>query len=117
MSPTNAASIVVLTGLEDDDKVAELLKAYLALNRLEPVEDELLPFEPEAVTMLRLASEGRVGILLTLAHGMLSAAAEAGVSAIDGEFASNFLSGVGHPVEPEEGALVLGDVDDLLLGG
>jgi hypothetical protein len=117
VSPTNAASIVVLTGLEDDDKVSNLLKAYLSLNRLDSVEDDLLPFEPEAVTMLRLASEGRVGILLTMAHMMLAAAAEAGVPTIDGEFARNHLTGQGHSVEPDEEALVLGDVDDLLLGG
>jgi hypothetical protein len=117
VSPTNAASIVVLTGLEDDDKVADLLKAYLALNRLDSVDDELLPFEPEAVTILRLASEGRVGILLTMAHGMLATAAEAGVPTIDGEFARNHLTGIGHSMEPDEEALILGDVDDLLLGG
>ena len=116
-SPTNAGSVVVLRGLTEDDQAAELLKAYLKEERVEPAADELSPFEPEAVTVLRHASGGRVGVLLTLAHGMLFAAAEGAVPVIDGTFAEEHLSGIGHVIERDEEAVVLGDADDLLLGG
>ena len=78
ISPSNIASVVVLRGLKDDDQVSALLRVYLEEQREGPVEDDLLPFEPGAVTVLREVSDGRVGILLNRARGfstsLLSAA-------------------------------------------
>lgn len=122
VSPANAASMVVLRGLQNDDQVASLLRVYLEEKRLEPVDDDLLPFEPGALTVLKDASEGRVGILLNQAHQVLNEAAERNVPRISGAFASQLLAGgqISLPGERfgEEGDTgAADDLDDLILGG
>jgi hypothetical protein len=63
-------------------------------------------------------SQGRVGILLTKAHGLFHAAAEVGVETIDADFATRFFSGTiaGTPVDGHsEPAAIATGIDDLLL--
>lgn len=120
IAPDNTASIVVLRGLSDDDQVAELLKVYLEEKRLEPVDDELLPFKPDALTVLRQVSQGRVGIVLSQAHELLNAAAERGRGQIDGDFAQQYFQGsiaARDGGEPVEETVATADIDELLLGG
>lgn len=118
IAPDNTASVVVLRGLSNDDQVAELLKVYLMDKRLEHIEDELLPFEPDALGVLRRVSQGRVGILLGKAHELLSAAAERGLPRIDGDFASRYFEGAVDPSDTtaaEAETVERADIDDLLL--
>ncbi len=118
IAPDNTASVVVLRGLSNDDQVAELLKVYLEEDRLEPVEDELLPFKPDALTVLREVAQARVGIVLSLAHELLNAAAERGRGQIDGEFAQQYFQGSIEALdgEPLEESAATADIDSLLLG-
>jgi len=76
VSPSNTSAVVVLGGIKDTDQAKELLRVYLEDARTEPVEDELLPFEPGAVDVLREVSDGRPGILLSRARELVNAAAE-----------------------------------------
>jgi hypothetical protein len=120
IAPDNTASVVVLRGLSNDDQVAELLKVYLTDKRTENVDDELLPFEPDALSVLRDVSRGRVGILLAKAHELLNAGAEAGLPRISGEFASNYFQGVTGAADSaaaDTDAIAVGgfDIDDILL--
>jgi hypothetical protein len=120
IAPDNTASVVVLRGLSNDDQVAELLKVYLLDKRVESVDDELLPFEPGALTVLRDVSRGRVGILLAKAHELLNAGAEAGLPRISGDFASDYFQGVTTAPDsgvPDADAVAAGgfDIDDILL--
>ena len=120
ISPSNMASIVVLRGLKDDDQVAALLRVYLEEQREGSVEDDLLPFEPGAVTVLREVSDGRVGILLNRARELFNFAAERGDPRITGDLASRFFGGADtsdlqlstedYTGTPDN------DIDDLLLG-
>lgn len=119
ISPSNIASVVVLRGLKDDDQVREVLRVYLEEYRDGDVEDELLPFDPGAIAVLRSVSEGRVGILLNRTHEVFNFAAQQGVPQITGEFARQFFEGSKEIAEPEvtsEESGVMADIDDLLLG-
>ena len=119
ISPSNIASVVVLRGLKDDERACELLRVYLREYRDGVVEDELLPFEPDAVAVLRTVSEGRVGILLNRAHELLNFAAQQEIPQISGKIAREFFEGKGELSEidigSEEGGATA-DIDDLLLG-
>jgi hypothetical protein len=91
---------------------------YLESKRLDSVDDELLPFDAGAIGVLRIVSEGRVGILLARAHGLVQAGATAGVPLITADFARKHFTGIGVEVDTDddaEGAAVSGDLDDLLL--
>jgi len=119
IAPDNTASIVVLRGLSNDDQVAAVLKVYLDDKRLEPVGDELLPFEPDTLGVLRQVSQGRVGIVLGKAHELFNAAAERGRPKIDGEFAQRYFQGSIGALDgdtPEEEPIATADIDELLLG-
>ena len=120
ISASNTASVVVLRGLKDDTQVSDLLRVYLEEQRLEPVENDLLPFEPGAVTVLREVSDGRVGILLNRARELFNSAAERGEPQITGDFASRFFSGDDpsdlDSTPDDDGANPAADIDDLLLG-
>jgi hypothetical protein len=118
IAPDNTASVVVLRGLSNDDQVAELLKVYITDKRLEHADDELLPFEPDTLGLLRTVSQGRVGILLGKAHELLNAAAERGLPRIDSDFASRYFQGAEgtSDAEPEAEAVDGADIDDLLVG-
>jgi hypothetical protein len=97
--------------------VAELLKVYLDESRLEPVDDELLPFKPDALTVLREVAQARVGIVLSRAHELLNAAAERGRGQIDGEFAQHYFQGSmpALDAEPTDEPALAANIDDLLL--
>lgn len=119
ISPSNTASVVVLRGLKDDEQVADVLRVYLEEQRNSSVEDELLPFDPGAVTVLREASEGRIGILLKHAREILDFAASQGAPMITEALASQFFGstnsselefGVGDDLGTPNN-----DIDDLLL--
>ena len=120
-SPSNAASVVVLRGLKDDSQVSDLLRVYLEEQREGKVEDELLPFDAGAISVLREISDGRVGILLSRASQLFDFAARQGAPRITGELASKFFAGADTSdlepgsddgIGPQES-----DIDDLLLGG
>lgn len=118
IAPDNDAALVVLRGLTTDEQAIDVLKAYLEPKRLAPVEDELLPFDVGAVGVLRAVSEGRVGILLTMANGLVQAAATAGVPVITADFATSHFTGIGVDVDADgggDGPTSTGDLDDLLL--
>jgi hypothetical protein len=115
----NLSVIVEPRGMTTNDQAIDVIKAYLEVKRVGSPSDELSPFEPAAVSVLRTVSQGRVGILLTKAHGLFHAAAEAGVETIDADFATKFFSGAltsnavyGH----NESVTVATGIDDLLLG-
>jgi hypothetical protein len=119
IAPDNMSVIVELRGMTTDEQAADVIKAYLDENRLRASDDDLAPFEPGAVAVLRTVSHGRVGIMLSKAHGLFHAAAEAGVETITADFASRFFSGevgatVGHG--GGEPVAVASGIDDLLLG-
>ena len=120
ISPTNVASVVVLRGLKDDDQVSALLRVYLDEQRQGAVEDDLLPFEPGAITVLREVSDGRVGILLNRARELFNFAAERGDPRITGDLASRFFAGADtsdlEPGPDDDIGPSDNDIDDLLLG-
>ncbi|MDE0263593.1 MAG: hypothetical protein OXJ37_14420 [Bryobacterales bacterium] len=119
-SPSNLASVVVLRGFKEDAQVSDLLRVYLEERRGGPVEDDLLPFDAGAVSVLREVSDGRVGILLSRARELLEFAAEHRAPRVTGEFASQFFSGsITSDIEPESddgSEPPESDIDDLLLG-
>ena len=119
ISPSNSASLVVLRGLKDDTQVRELLRVYLEEKREGNIEDELVPFEPDSIGVLRVVSEGRVGILLNRARELLNFAAECGEPRITGKLAWQFFEGKVdfRDLEPtiDDGS-DSEDIDDLLLG-
>lgn len=119
IAPDNEAALVVLRGLTTDEQAAEVLKVYLEAKRIAPIEDELLPFDLGAVGVLRRVSEGRVGILLSMANGLVQAAASAGVPLITAEFATSHFTGIGVDMDADgadDSPTSMGDLDDLLLG-
>ena len=118
--PATSRSVVVLRGLKDDIQVSDLLRVYLEEQREGGVEDDLLPFDAGAISVLRDVSDGRVGILLSRARELFDFAAEQGAPRITGELASMFFagadtsdleSGSDDGSGPQES-----DIDDLLLG-
>lgn len=115
-TPGNAASVVTLRGLSSDEQVAEALRVYLDSSRTEPVEDDLLPFDESALTVLRQVSQGRIGILLSRANELIEAGATRGLARIDGIFAARHLAGrAGTADYEEDGEVLTSDIDDLLL--
>jgi hypothetical protein len=119
IAPDNMSVIVELRGMTSDDQAAAVIKAYLDEKRVGPPDDDPSPFEPGAISVLRTVSEGRVGILLTKAHGLFHAAAQAGIETISADYASAFFSGAttGAPTRGREEPMpVASGIDDLLLG-
>ena len=120
ISPSNVASVVVLRGLKDDTQVSDLLRVYLEEQREGQVEDDLLPFDAGAVTVLREVSDGRVGILLNRARELFDCAAEHSAPRITGELASRFFAGADtsdlEPRSHDGSGPQESDIDDLLLG-
>jgi hypothetical protein len=119
ISPSNTSAVVVLGGLKDTDQAKELLRVYLEDARIEPVEDDLLPFESGAVDVLREVSDGRPGILLSRARELVHAAAELALPKISGTFARQYLEGhasAGDSDDRTEPSDFDDNVDDLLLG-
>jgi hypothetical protein len=115
-TPGNAASVVTLRGLSNDEQVAEVLRVYLDSSRTEVVEDDLLPFDESALTVLRQVSQGRIGILLSKANELIEAGASRGLARIDGTFAVRHLTGrAGTADYEEDGEISTSDIDDLLL--
>ena len=120
ISPSNVASVVVLRGLKDDTQVADLLRVYLDEQREGHMEDDLLPFDNGAITVLKDVSDGRVGILLNRARELFEFAAAQGAPRITGELASRFFAGAettsAEPRRQDGAGPQEGDIDDLLLG-
>ena len=120
ISPSNTASVVVLRGLKDDTQVSELLRVYLEEQRERQVEDDLLPFDTGAITVLREVSDGRVGILLNRARELLDFAAAGGAPRITGELALRFFAATDtsdlEPGTDDGSGPQESDIDDLLLG-
>lgn len=116
-TPSNQAAVVVLRGMRDDDQVEALLRVWLDAHRIDPsTPGELVPFERDALTVLREVSQGRPGILLNRANELFQAGAEAQKGLIDGSFAREYFAGVGHelgsPISAEDEPA--SDVVDLL---
>ena len=120
ISPSNVASVVVLRGLKDDTQVSDLLRVYLEEQREGQVEDDLLPFDAGAITVLREISDGRVGILLNRARELFDFAAGHGAPRITEELASGFFAGADtsdlNAGSDDGGGPQESDIDDLLLG-
>ncbi len=98
-TPNNQAAVVVLRGMRDDDQVEALLRAWLDANRIDndgSTLEELVPFERDALTVLRQVSQGRPGILLNRANELFEAGAAAQKGLIDGTFAREYFAGAGH---------------------
>ena len=109
--------MIVLRGLRDDDQVEALLRAWLDAHRIDQsTHGEMVPFERDALTVLRQVSEGRPGILLNRANELVQAGAQAQVGLINGQFAREYFAGVGYdntsPVIAEDEPT--SDVTDLL---
>ncbi|MEY9536885.1 hypothetical protein [Sinorhizobium fredii] len=119
ISASNTSAVVVLRGLKETDQAEELLRVYLEDARLEPFEDDLLPFESGAVEVLREISDGRPGILLSRARELLNAAAEQALPKISGTFTRKYFDGQAMPADADDRAEAADfgdDIDDLLLG-
>ena len=120
ISSSNVASVVVLRGLKDDTQVSDLLRVYLEEQREGQVEDDLLPFDAGAISVLREVSDGRVGILLNRARELFDFAAQHGAPRITGALASKFFAGVDtsdlEPRSDDGSGPQESDIDDLLLG-
>ena len=96
-TPNNQAAVVVLHGMRDDDQVEALLGVWLDAHRIDPATPgELIPFQRDALTVLRLVSQGRPGILLNRANELFQAGAEAQKGLIDASFAREYFEGAGH---------------------
>ena len=96
-TPSNRSAVVVLRGLQDDDQVEALLRVWLDAQRIDTAHPgELVPFERDALTVLRQVSQGRPGILLNRANELFQAGAEAQKGLIDGTFAREYFAGTGH---------------------
>lgn len=89
----NAAALVVLRGLHDDEQVEALLKAWMEPHRLSGGDDDITPFTPDALTALRTHSEGRPGYTLRHANEVFMAAAEKQLGTIDSAFIDRHLAG------------------------
>jgi hypothetical protein len=100
-SSGNAAAVVVLRGLEEDDQVEELLKAWMEPHRIAATDSAVTPFTRDALATLRSHSEGRPGYALRYANEILQAAAEKQLGSIDGAFADRHLAGDGLPLPSE----------------
>lgn len=119
VSASNTSAVVVLGGLADVDQAKELLRVYLEEARIDNVEDELLPFEPAAVEVLREVADGRPGVLLSRARELLNAAAEQELPKISGKFARQYFENQGSAAESDDRAILDesdDDVDEILLG-
>lgn len=94
LDSSNSAAVVVLRGLQTDEQVAELLKVWM-----EPARNEhagarpISPFSDDSLAVLRDWSQGRAGVLLSLANELLWAGAEAQVGEIDATFADGHFRG------------------------
>ncbi len=96
-TPSNQAAVIVLRGLRDDDQVEALLRVWLDAHRIDQsTHGEMVPFERDALTVLRQVSEGRPGILLNRANEIVQAGAQAQVGLIDGQFGREHFAGVGY---------------------
>jgi hypothetical protein len=115
---SNQAAVVVLRGIRDDDQVEVLLKAWMAPHRNDvEIEDDLVPFDRSAVSVLRQVSQGRPGALLNMANEVFDAGAQAQVGRIDGEFARTHFQGVpAHTAvgASDEDADYAAEIEDLL---
>lgn len=98
-TPINQSAVVVLRGIQDDDQVEALLRAWLDAYRIDTsTPGDLVPFERDSLTVLRAVSQGRPGILLNHANDLFQAGAEAQRGLIDGKFAREFFEGAGHDI-------------------
>ena len=96
-TPSNQAAVVVLRGMRDDDQIEALLRVWLDAHRIDTsTPGELVPFERDALTVLRQVSQGRPGILLNRANELFQAGAEAQKGLIDGTFARDYFAGNGY---------------------
>ena len=114
--PANDAAVVVLRGITTEEDGAELLRVYLDAARVSDVDDDLMPFQADAVTELIAPSEGRIGILLSQAHRILDTAARAAAMTITSDFVADTLGGAPVRAPSPQPVISAGDeVDDILL--
>lgn len=116
-SSGNAAAVVVLRGLQEDDQVAALLRAWMEPCRLEGREDDLTPFTPDSLGALRAHSEGRPGYTLRHANEVFQAAAEKQIGSISDSFVNEHLGsdGLPAPVDTTGGEVAPGSIAEDLL--
>jgi hypothetical protein len=119
VSSSNTSTVVVLGGLKDVEQAKELLRVYLEDARTDDTTDDLLPFEPGAIEVLREISDGRPGVLLNRAREVLNAAAEQELPKISGKFARQYFENQAPSTDSDGRAELTDsgdDIDDLLLG-
>ena len=101
-TPSNQAAVIVLRGMRNDDQVEALLKTWMIPHRNDvEIEDDLVPFDRSALSVLRQASQGRPGDLLNKANEIFEAGALAQVGRIDGDFVRAHFQGM--PTQPTIG--------------
>lgn len=117
-TPNNQAAVVVLRGMRDDDQVEALLTTWMAPHRNSvEVEDDLVPFDRSAFSVLRQVSQGRPGDLLNKTNEVFDAGAQAQVGRIDGDFVRNHFQGASAQAGAgvaHDGADYAAEVEDLL---
>jgi hypothetical protein len=119
VSPSNTSAVVMLGGLKDVEQAKELLRVYLEDARIDDIDDNLLPFEPAAVEVLREVADGRPGILLSRARELLNAAAEQELPTISGRFARQYFENQAPSPDADDRIGLdasVDDIDDLLFG-
>jgi hypothetical protein len=119
VSSSNTSAVVVLGGLKDVEQAKELLRVYLEDARIDDGGDDLLPFEPGSVEVLREVSDGRPGVLLNRARELLNAAAEHQLPKISGTFARQYFDNQAPSADADDRTELTDsgdDIDDLLLG-
>ncbi len=97
----NAAAVVVLRGLQEDEQVEALLKAWMDPCRIDENVNGVSPFTPDALAALRAHSEGRPGYTLRHANEVLQAAADKQIGSIDANFVNDHLGSDGLPAPPD----------------
>lgn len=118
-TPSNQAAVVVLRGMRDDDQVEALLKAWMSPHRNNvEIEDDLMPFDRSALSVLRQVSQGRPGDLLNKTNEVFDAGAQAQIGRIDGDFARAYFQGAGqtttNTTDEDEDGDYAAEVEDLL---
>ena len=109
----------MLGGLKDVEQAKELLRVYLEDARIDDSGDDLLPFEPGAVEVLRKVSDGQPGVLLNRARELLNAAAEQQMPKISGNFARQYFENQAPSADADDRTELTDsgeDIHDLLLG-
>lgn len=90
--------VVTLQGVQTDQQAAELLHTYMRPFRPERP-DDIAPFDPSSLAVLREVRDGRVGPMLELARLVFDRAATHNKPVIDAAFVRAFVDGGEPPAD------------------